>query len=295
VTTAPGASELLARRVGAGEGFFDYTRFPYEPVRGATGKWSSSFVLEAALDAAGADALKEPIRALGGALGLDATVWGAKHTAAGYSWELYFYDYSRADPRFRVDRVLDAIGAVGPTGPPAPPIDAGARRHFMFSVDVSPAFAAADHVAPVHFYFYDVGDRMTGISYGYGPSGWALENHYAFYDPRGEMEPLREKVADSPRLGAGNPVEVVLVPQLVDCRRVCVANKPTCDGVYFSGVHLDQFIQFLESFGHPAPFVAALRDQKPALDHMLYDVAFDYRATPTGELQVLKTGFYGTA
>jgi hypothetical protein len=293
VTVAADGPASLARRVGADEAFFDYTRFPYEPVCDPSGKWSSSFVLEAALETAGAGGLKAPIRALGAALGADATVWGVKHSTDGYAWELYFYDYTRGDARFGLDALLETIGPVAVLGAPRPP-EASPRRHFMLSVDVSPAFAAVDGTAPVHFYFYDVGDRMTGLSYRFEPAGWVLENHYAFYDPRSEITLLAEKVADSPRLGSGVDAAQVLVPDLVDCTRVCVANKPTCDGVYFSGVRVGQFIGFLEAFGHDPALVAVIRAHDHALDHMLYDVAFDYRTTPTGELEVLKTGFYGT-
>ena len=240
--------------------------------------------------------MKAPLRALGAALGADATVWGAKHTTDGYAWELYFYDYTRGDARFSLDALLDTIDPVG--GPAVPrPAEASPRRHFMLSIDIPLAAVAEARAgtAPVHFYFYDVGDRMTGLSYRFEPNGWVLENHYAFYDPRTELTLLVEKVADSPRVGPGIDAAMVLVPDLVDCTRVCVANKPTCDGVYFSGVGVRQFIRFLEGFGHDPELVAIIRAHEHALDHMLYDVAFDYRTSPAGELEVLKTGFYGTA
>ena len=76
---------------------------------------------------------------------------------------------------------------------------------------------------------------------------------------------------------------------------MCVANKPTCDGVYFSGVRVSQFIDFLETWVGDAGLASTIRDEEGALDHMLYDVAFDYRAAPGGEVEVLKTAFYGTA
>src|SRR5262249_28112709 len=132
----------LARRVGADEAFFDYTRVPYQPVRASAGKWSSSFVLEAALEAAGAVALKAPMRALGAALGVDATVGGAKPTAAGSAWELPLYDSPRGGARLGVAAPPETIG---PPGSPDAPKPAGAtpRRHFMVSVDLSTEPAAA--------------------------------------------------------------------------------------------------------------------------------------------------------
>jgi len=267
---------------------FDYTRLPYEPVGTGAGGPSSSFVLDLAIDAVGGDVLRAPLEALRVALGDDATVWGLKLGPCGYSWELYFYDYSRIDPRFRVDRVLAVIGDVAPPLALSVPVDP--RRHFMFSVDV-----ASTAPRPVHLYFYDVGERMTGLSYGADPSdGWTLENHYSFYEPATEAALLREKVVDSPNVSAAVPVERILVPELVDCRRVCVANKPTCDGVYFSGVPLSQFAGFLRSFDYDQELVSSVARHEPELDHILYDVAFDYRSDASGELEILKSAFYGT-
>jgi hypothetical protein len=267
---------------------FDYTLLPYEPVSDVDGKHTSSFVLDAVIDAAGAGDLRRSVRSLQTALGVDATVWGAKRDGSGYSWELYFYDYSREDPRYRVDNVLEAVGDAAPALTLA--VAEHPRRHFMFSVDV-----CCSAPRPVHLYFYDVGERMTGLSYGAAPDGWVLENHYAFYEPGGDDRVLREKVQDSPHLPPGASAQAVLVPELLACRRICVANKPTCDGVYFSGVRLSQFLRFLEAFGHDPALVSTIARNENALDHMLYDVAFDYRVSPSGEVEVLKSAFYGTA
>jgi hypothetical protein len=283
----------LGRRAGAADAFYDYTGIRYEPVRDPSGKWRSSFILEAALDAAGDSALKEIVRAVGETVGAGATVWGAKRMGNRYSWELYFYDYTRENPRFRVSGVLEAIGRTAAQESISPD-ESRPRRHFMFSVDLTTA-PDDDAAAPSHYYYYDVGDRMTGLSYRRDVSGWVLENHYAFYDPTAEAALLREKVLDSPRLGPDVPVQQVLLADLLDCRRVCVANKPSCDGVYFSGVTVAQFIRFLETFDHDRRLSAAIRTNESALDHMLYDVALDYRTTPRGDLELLKTAFYGTA
>src|SRR5207248_9410358 len=107
-------------------------------------------------------------------------------------------------------------------------------------------------------------ERMTGLSYGADPSdGWTLENHYSFYEPATEAALLREKVVDSPNVSRAVPVERILVPELVDCRRVCVANKPTCDGVYFSGVPVSQVAGLLRVFACHRGLRAAIAQRDP--------------------------------
>ena len=77
-----------------------------------------------------------------------------------------------------------------------------------------------------------------------------------------------------------------------DCRTICVANKQTHDCVYFSGVNVDQLLWFLNRFSYPEPIRSFIADNRSNLDHLLFDVGFDYRMDGTS-LAVLKSGYYG--
>jgi hypothetical protein len=76
------------------------------------------------------------------------------------------------------------------------------------------------------------------------------------------------------------------------CKTICVANKQTHDCVYFSGVDVHQLIHFLERLNYPQPVVEFVRGNARRLDHLLFDVGFDYRMEG-GRLQILKSGYYG--
>ena len=87
-------------------------------------------------------------------------------------------------------------------------------------------------------------------------------------------------------------VAAVLVPELRSCRTICVANKQTHDCVYFSGVDVRQLLIFLTRLAYPEAIVAFVRQNLANLDHLLFDVGFDYRMDGDG-LVVLKSGYYG--
>ena len=65
-----------------------------------------------------------------------------------------------------------------------------------------------------------------------------------------------------------------------------------CTCVYFSGVNVRQLLWFLERFSYPRPTVAFVETNRANLDHLLFDVGFDYRMEGNS-LAVLKSGYYG--
>ena len=85
----------------------------------------------------------------------------------------------------------------------------------------------------------------------------------------------------------------ILIPQLVDCKTICIANKQEADSIYFSRIRIDQFIFFLERFGYPRHMTEHIKNNKDELDHLLFDVGFDYK-TKDGRLIIIKSGYYGT-
>ena len=78
------------------------------------------------------------------------------------------------------------------------------------------------------------------------------------------------------------------------CKKVCVAKKRTHDGVYFSGVDVDQLLWLLRRFPYPPALVAFAERCAPELDHLYFDVGLDLQQGPDGRVAYPKTGFYGT-
>ncbi len=87
----------------------------------------------------------------------------------------------------------------------------------------------------------------------------------------------------------------VLIPELFACKKVCVAKKRAADGIYFSGITVEQLLWFLRRFAYPPPIVDFVASRADAFEHLYFDVGIDVRTDPsTGALVVPKTSYYGT-
>ena len=111
------------------------------------------------------------------------------------------------------------------------------------------------------------------------------------------VRPLAQRLHRELRLRPLTPegplrLDLVLVPELRRCRTICVANKQTHDCIYFSGVDVDQLAWFLRHLRYPSEVIGFVEANRAQLDHLLFDVGFDYRMEDGG-LRVLKSGYYG--
>ena len=229
------------------------------------------------------------------AIGLFQTVFGIKLIEGRLAWEFYFYDYQRRQRIVSMSRVLAAIRPyLAARFAPDENLP-----YFMFSIDIDLGIDAgpAQEARPlevIHAYIGNPGSTVSsGIAYALQAGSITLENFYFFFDAASQLTEAAEKIASSPHFDATRlPIDAVLLPELRNCRTICVANKQMCDCVYFSGVDVDQLSWFLVRLGYPAPLVDFVAVNRANLDHLLFDVGFDYRIENDG-LRVLKSGYYG--
>lgn len=285
---------LRMEYASAQDQFSNYCLWPYEPVAPVDGKWSSANLLFHTFEVAGLDERAyEIVDRIRAALGIGNTVWGLKLLGDGtLGWEFYFYDYRRRQRERSLSRVLAAIRPlVGCNIVPNETL-----HYFMFSLDFDQAVVTgARDLDMVHLYLGNPGSTVSsGVSYGLTTRGRELENFYFFYKPRVGVEGILGKVLCSAFI---EPAEFdsseILWPELADCDTICVANKRFNDCIYFSGVNLAQFLFALKELRYPAPLVDFIESNRGRLDHLLFDIGFDYHYT-TGGLCVLKSGYYGT-
>jgi hypothetical protein len=134
----------------------------------------------------------------------------------------------------------------------------------------------------------------SGIAYSVKKERTRLENFYYFFDAKRQMKEIVGKASCSAYLAAGQvDMSQILWPELLDCSVIVVANKQRNDSVYFSRINVDQLIFFLERMGYPDEICRFVEVHRSELDHLLYDVGFDYRLEGD-ELVILKSGYYGT-
>ncbi len=277
---------------GTRDRFYDYCRWEYTPAVGWRGKFRSVNLLYHSFDAAG---LGEPayafVRALREGFGAGRTVWGVKLRGGELSWEFYFYDYRRRERRRSISRFLEILRPFAPCG-----IRPNENLpYFMFSVDVTPALVAGEKpLERVHMYIGNPGSSVSsGICYALEEDRTRLENFYFFFDTDRHLEDAASKAACSAYLDTTVlDAREVFRPGLTRCRTICVANKQENDCIYFSRIDVDQLLLFLREMAYPSALTAFLEENRADLDHLLYDVGFDYRMAG-GKLEVLKSGYYG--
>ncbi len=272
--------------------FFNYALWPYTPAVPYADKFRSINLLLHSFEIAGADErLFQLVRGIREAVGASNTVWGVKRIGESIRWELYFYDYARSRRERSMTLVLDAMKPfVSPRLRPNENL-----LYFMFSLDIDNALVTGKKdLEELHMYIGNPGSAVSsGICYALTPQGSRLENFYFFFDARKQLDEVFAKVSCSAHIDIARiGVDRIVRPELMDCRTICVANKQRNDCIYFAGIKVDQFIFFLKQLDYPEETISFVEKNRPMLDHLEFDVGFDYRMDAS-DLVILKSGYYG--
>jgi hypothetical protein len=270
----------------------NYCLWQYAPVAPAEDKFRAVNLLYQAFEVSGIDARAfDLVEAIRDHIGMFRTVWGTKLIDGRLAWELYFYDYARREREVSISKLIEAIA---PFAPCPVPIDEN-LNYFMFSIDVDDALVTgARPLDVVHMYVGNPGSTVSsGICYALTEQGSRLENLYYFFDAATMLQQAADKIGDSAYVDETRmPVERLLWPELADCQTICIANKQHNDTVYFAGVNVDQLLFFFDRVGYPRAIIDFVRINHDHLDHLLYDVGYDYR-TRGDEVEIIKSGYYG--
>jgi hypothetical protein len=272
--------------------FFDYCLWEYKPAEPWVGKLRSVNLLLHSFDLVGVDPrLYDLVQAIRDGIGVSRTVWGLKQVEEGIRWEFYFYDYRRRARERSISRLLDILGPFARCG--FRPDEQ--RDYFMFSIDVDGDLAAGTRALDeIHMYIGNVGSTVSsGICYSLSQHGTRLENFYFFFDAKTQLREITGKIASSAFVdGSSIDINRILWPELRNCRVIVVANKQGNDCIYFSRITVDQLLFFLKRMNYRRELVSFVEENRSMLDHLQYDVGFDYRMEE-GELKILKSGYYG--
>lgn len=285
-------NELLKERMRQDDPYFNYCHWPYEPVAAGVGKLRPSVLLfEGVRHMPHANRVIDTLLALRAGLGDFRCVYGLKRIADAWALELYLYDYGREQRVVSVEHLQAAS-----QGRITFPCRVDARiPYFMFSFDLSEQAAADDgHLKSVHIYIGNPGsDVSSGIAYELTASGRQLENFYFFFDAQRHQREIEDKLRCSVFSEAWHgTLDELYRPSLKDCHTICLANKRTCDTIYFSGLTIDQLVDFLAWQRYPADYQQFVAERQHELDHLRYDAGVDYRVT-NGQIEFVKSGFYG--
>jgi hypothetical protein len=291
VTTEP-ASEAPLLPAGPADRHFDYCLQPYRPRTTTRGKARSENLLWHALEVSGLSAAKPALHALQDALGRDMTVWGWKFDGA-QSWvELYFYDPQKEDVRASVPGLKEILAPHLALTPNVPDW----VRYMMVSFDLKPVTFETGVVDEVNLYLTGT-DEHAGRSYRVRAGEARLDNTYRFLPPKQEIDTVLSLLQSSMFIdydASPTVLSKVLIPNLFACKRICIAKKQQSDGVYYSGIDIDQLLWFLKAFEYPAPIQSFVRRHKVRFEHLFFDVGIDTRQHPDKRIHYPKSSFYGT-
>lgn len=272
--------------------FFDYCLYEYKPVVPFENKLRSINLLFQTFDLFKMHKKAfELVRTIQEGIGVSRTVWGLKRQGNRVGWEFYFYDYRRVQRKRSITKIMETIRPMIPCRIQA----VETQPYFMFSIDIDDDLLSGQKILnEIHMYIGNTASTVSsGISYSLSAKGRKLENFYFFFDPKSEMKGLLNKVFCSAHVDPSRiTIDQIVWPELRACKRICAANKQNSDCIYFSGINVDQFVFFLKRLNYPGEIASFMEENRSMLDHLQYDVGFDYR-TEGNEVIILKSGYYG--
>jgi hypothetical protein len=122
-----------------------------------------------------------------------------------------------------------------------------------------------------------------------------MDNVYRFLHPKTEIRQILHEIRQSVFVDYSRvQLSRVLLPELIDCNRICVAKKRFADAVYYSGIDVGQLSFFLRTLAYPTPIIAFVEAHRTQLDHLRFDVGIDYTMRPDGSLVMTKSSYYCT-
>lgn len=285
-------SPLPLERVSTGEPLRDYCLWDYPPRVAPEGKWHASNLLFQSFKAAGLDDTFIPVcEAIREAIGFNQTVWGIKFAQGRISWEFYFYDYQRLERQVSISKLIEVLK-------PFVRCElqfSEQRPYFMFSLDLDASWGQPrSQLKEINVYMGNAGSNVSsGLSYSLTKEGLLFENLYSFFDAQQEREEAIEKALCSSHFDLPNfSVDELMLPELMDCGVLVVANKRECEGIYFSRIGVDQLLWFMDEMAYPEALSAYIRANRDQLDHLNFDVGLDY-LWRDGRIQFHKTAYYG--
>lgn len=274
------------------ERFYDYCLWEYQAIAASENKFRSINLLMHSFDVHGiGKRAMDLVLAIQHDFGQSRTVWGIKQEGSEIRWEFYFYDYARQERQRSITRLLEIIR---PWNACAISVNEHSP-YFMFSIELGRLqLMEGAPIEEIQMYIGNAGSTVSsGICYALTKYDTTMKNFYFFFDAGTQMAEIVNKICSSAYLDITMlDINTILWPELQKCQTIVVANKRTHDGVYFSRINAAQLLIFLKRMRYPNEHVSFVERNLKLLDHMLYDVGYDYRME-NGKLKILKSSYYG--
>lgn len=266
----------------------------YRPVRPLAGKVRGENLLWHSLDHAGQlDAWDDALHAVQRRLGRDRTMWGVHINVddGAMSWELrVLNDEPNASPG-----VLDTLRAtLEPWVELAPGVDE-TPPYAVLGLRFDPRTMEQGRIDAVELHERDKGSPRTEV-HRVSAKARELVSRDVILEPKRHIDEVLVAIKGSEFVDFGANKRLlgrVMIPELYACRRLHISKRPTCDALCFSGVNVEQLAFTYKRFEYPASMLEFLTEHQARLEHILFDVAVEYREQG-GRITYPRTGYFGS-
>jgi hypothetical protein len=271
--------------------YFDYCLYPYKPITYTENKLKSINLLKNAIKYTSlTKEINLIIKKIQEEIGENKTVYGIKNEKGKISFELYFYNYNKKDPSINISRIKKIL---------EPHLKISVQpneklNYFMFSIELTEKEIMGKNIEGIDVYFSGHGPFPTGPCYSLIEKKMKMKNSYVFFNTNENMIQIINKIKQSAFIDFQKiNLNQIIIPELVNCKRICVSNKQENDCIYYSGLNINQLIFSLKYLDYPKEIINFIESNKNKLDHLIYDVGFDY-VMEENKLKIIKSGYYGT-
>ncbi|WP_052551592.1 hypothetical protein [Enhygromyxa salina] len=266
----------------------------YRPIRPLTDKVRAENLLwHSLLHAGQLEAWDDPLHAIQRRFGVDRSIWGVfvDLQTGALSWELRLLN----DQPGAALGVLDSLrAALRPWIEVAPGLDA-LGPYAVLGLRFDASTMASGRIPAIELHERDADSPHTLVHRVTATTREQVSREL-LREPKRHINEVLPAIKSSEFVDfAARPRVLgrVMIPELFACRRLHVAKRPSCDGLCFSGVSVEQLSFTYKRFEYPAPMLEFLTANQAALEHLLFDVAIEYREDD-GRIVYPKTGYYGS-
>lgn len=271
----------------------------YRPLRPLVGKIrSENLLLHSLLWADLLHGWDEALKAVQRQVGRDRSVWGLSFDlldGARPSWELRLLNNDPRSPLGLLDSLRDTLAPwleLAPGLVEAPP-------YAILGLRFDATTLTNQRIDTVELHERIPGTRELDV-WRTGPGVRERVSHDLITEPKRHIDEVLPAIkrsefvdftADKRLLGR------VMIPELFACRRLHISKRPHADALCYSGVNIEQLMFAYKRFEFPAKLLEFLTTFAPRLEHLLFDVAVEYRAdhqTDLGRIVYPRVGYYGS-
>jgi len=223
----------------------------------------------------------------------DKLLWSIKNINNNIEWELYFQRnlVNLHNSKEKLKKYFDF-----------PISHLESINHFIWSVNIND-FSFKEINLYTLFDAEKFGDYLHFGAFSYSYDGINYEhqsNYYAWKESLKNINRIKDNIYSSFFGFNGKNMEDIIIPEFLEWYKndvskhgIWISNKKYCDSIYYQSLNVDMLIIFLKKFNYPQNQIGFLEDNKNNLDHLLYDVAIDYKVE-NKKFKIIKTGYYGT-